>query len=140
MSKVFGLDLGTTTLGVAISDTNGIFAYGYEQFRFEPGNYKKALNHVIEICHKEDVKEIALGLPLHMNGDVGERAQSSMRFKLELESLDSSLEIHLVDERMSTMLANSRLLEADISRKKRKAVIDKMSAVVILETYLGQRR
>lgn len=139
MGKVIGLDLGTRTLGIAISDSMGIIAYGRETFRFEPGNYKAALNHVITLCEKEGVSEIALGLPLHMNGDIGDHAQSAIRFKEQLLELNSSLKIALVDERMSTMLANRRLLEADISRNKRKKVIDKMSAVVILETYLSMR-
>ena len=139
MGKVIGLDLGTRTLGIAISDSLGMIAYGRETFRFEQGNYKAALAHVIELCEKENVNEIALGLPLHMNGDVGDHAQSAMRFKDQLLELNSNLKIVLVDERMSTMLANRRLLEADLSRNKRKKVIDKMAAVVILETYLSMR-
>lgn len=140
MGKVLGLDLGTTTLGIAISDAREIFAYGYEQFRFSPNNYKKAVEHVLEVCEKEGVQEITLGLPLHMNGDLGERAQSCLRFKDELLAINPSLIIEMTDERMSTMLASSRLLEADLSRKKRKAVIDKMAAVVILETYLEKKK
>lgn len=140
MGKIIGLDLGTKTLGIAISDNSHWMAYGYETFRFEFGNYQAAIARVCEVCAKENVSEIALGLPLHMNGDVGDKAQSIMRFKDDLLKTNPSLIIELVDERMSTMLANSRLLEADLSRKKRKEVIDKMAAVVILETYLGMKK
>lgn len=139
MGKVIGLDLGSRTLGIAISDSLGMIAYGRETFRFEEGNYKKAAMYIIDYAKKENVNEIALGLPLHMNGDVGDHAQSALRFKEELLKLNPDLKIAMVDERMSTMLANRRLLEADLSRKKRKKVIDKMAAVVILETYLEQR-
>ncbi len=139
MGKVIGLDLGTRTLGIAISDSLGMIAYGRETYRFEEGNYQKAAHYIVDYAKNENVQEFALGLPLHMNGDVGERAQSAMRFKEELLALNPDLKITLVDERMSTMLATRRLLEADVSRKKRKKVVDKMAAVVILETYLAQR-
>jgi len=139
MGKVIGLDLGTRTLGIAISDSFGMIAYGRETYRFEEGNYLKAAHYIVDYAKNENVQEFALGLPLHMNGDVGERAQSAMRFKEELLALNPDLKITLVDERMSTMLATRRLLEADVSRQKRKKVVDKMAAVVILETYLAQR-
>lgn len=139
MGKVIGLDLGTRTLGIAISDSLGMIAYGRETHRFENGNFKEAATYAVEYAKKEGVTEIALGLPLHMNGDVGDHAQSAMRFKEEMLALNPNLKIALVDERMSTMLATRRLLEADLSRKKRKQVIDKMAAVVILETYLDSR-
>jgi putative Holliday junction resolvase len=90
----------------------------------------------MEVLQKEDVHEIALGYPLNMNGTVGERAESCVRFKEELLALDPTLKIELVDERMTTMIATKRLLEADLSRAKRHAVIDQQSAVVILESYL----
>lgn len=135
MKRIIGLDLGTRTCGIAISDTLGI-AHGYENFRFLDGAYKQCLSHIMEVLKKEDVHEIALGYPLNMNGTVGERAESCARFKEELLALDPTLKIELVDERMTTMIATKRLLEADLSRAKRHAVIDQQSAVVILESYL----
>lgn len=139
MGKVIGLDLGTRTLGIAISDSARMIAYGRETYRFEHGNYKLAAQYAIDYAKKEGVEEIALGLPLHMNGNIGDHAQSSLRFKEQLLELNPSLKVTMVDERMSTMLATSWLLEADVSRKKRKKVVDKMAAVVILETYLSQK-
>jgi putative Holliday junction resolvase len=135
VKRILGLDLGTRTCGIAISDTLGI-AHGYENFRFLDGAYKQCLAHIMEVLKKEDVHEIALGYPLNMDGSAGERAESCARFKQELLGLDPTLKIELVDERMTTMIATKRLLEADLSRRKRHAVIDQQSAVVILESYL----
>lgn len=140
MKKILGLDLGTKTLGIAMSDSLLIAAHGYENFSFEFGNYKKARERVLEICSKEDIEEIALGYPLHMSGELSKRAESCMRFKDDLLKENPNLKIALVDERMTTIIANRRLLEADISRKKRKEVIDKMAAVVILESYMQTRK
>ncbi len=140
MKKILGLDLGTKTLGIAISDSLGIAAHGYENFVFEFGNYKKAREHVVEILKKEGIEEIALGLPLHMSGEMSPRAESCLRFKDDLLKENLNLKIVMVDERMTTIIANNRLLEADLSRNKRKQVIDKMSAVVILESYMATRK
>lgn len=139
MKKILGLDLGTKTLGIAISDSLGIAAHGYENFTFEKGNYKKARERVLEIASKEGIEEIALGLPLHMSGEMSDRATSCLRFRDDLLKDNPNLKINMVDERMTTIIANRRLLEADLSRAKRKAVIDEMSAVVILESYLASK-
>ncbi len=138
MNKVLGFDLGTKTLGIAKSDVMGI-AHGYEEFRFLEGAYKQALNHAKEVIDKEGIKEIALGYPLNMDGSVGERARSAERFKASLLALDPSLKITLVDERLTTVMATRRLLEADLSRAKRHKVIDQAAATVILETYLSSK-
>lgn len=138
MSKALGLDLGTKTLGIAVTDSLRIAAHGLENFTFESGNYKKAREHVLEICKKENIVDIALGYPLNMSGEAGERCESVNRFKADLEKDNPNLKIALIDERMTTIIANNRLLEADLSRAKRKKVIDEMSAVVILESYLSR--
>jgi len=139
MKKLIGLDLGTKTLGIAMSDSLHIAAHGYENYVFEEGNYKKARQHVLEILDKEDVDELCLGLPLHMSGQASKRSESTLRFRDDLLAERPTLKITMVDERMTSIIANKRLLEADLSRSKRKAVIDKMSAVVILESYMEMR-
>lgn len=139
MGKVLGLDLGTRTLGIAISDASGWYAYGLENFRFEEGNYQKAAHHAVEIAQKEQVNVICLGLPLNMNGTMSPRAESALRFKEELLALLPTLTIEMIDERWTTKIAANRLLEANLSRNKRKKVIDQQAAVVILETYLAQK-
>lgn len=140
MSKVMGLDLGSRTLGIALSDPLKIIAFGLETFRFKEGDYNSALNRVVELVKLHDVKEIVLGLPLHMNGDFGDRAQICSDFKASLENQLKDVKIVLRDERLTTVIANRRLLDADLSRKKRKTVIDKMAGVEILQNYLDERR
>lgn len=139
MNKVLGLDLGEKTLGIAESDLMGIIAQGVENYRFEDNNYSQALERVLYYIQKDNIKEIALGLPLHMSGDESEHSLLARKFKTMIEEANKNIKVVLIDERWTTKQANRRLLEADLSRKKRKNVIDKMSAVVILETYLQMR-
>lgn len=139
MNKVLGLDLGEKTLGIAESDLMGIIAQGVENYRFEDNNYSQALERVLYYIQKDNIKEIALGLPLHMSGDESEHSLLARKFKTMIEEANQNIKVVLIDERWTTKQANRRLLEADLSRKKRKNVIDKMSAVVILETYLQMR-
>lgn len=138
MKKVIGLDLGTKTCGIAVSDVLGI-AHGRENFRFVEGAYRQCLAHVYEVMQGENIDEVALGYPLNMDGSAGERAQSAERFKKELLEMMPNIQVSLVDERLTTVMANRRLLEADISRKKRHKVIDQQAAVVILESYLNSK-
>ena len=133
--KILGLDLGSRTIGIAISDALGIIAMGIETYRFNEERYEMALDRVVEIVKERKVEKIVLGYPKHMNGDIGDRAKICEQFKISLEA-KLNIEVVLMDERWTTKLAESRLLEADISRKKRKQVIDKMAAVVILQNYL----
>lgn len=133
--KILGLDLGSRTIGIAISDSLGIIATGIETYRFSEDRYDLALNRVIELVKEKKVEKIVLGYPKHMNGDIGDRAKLCEAFKASIEEA-INIEVVLMDERWTTKLAESRLLEADISRKKRKQVIDKMAAVVILQNYL----
>lgn len=136
--RVLGLDLGSRTLGIAISDALGIIASGVETYRFDDERYDLALNRVLEIVREKKVSKIVLGYPKHMNGDIGEKAKLSEDFKRQIEE-KIDIEVVLVDERWTTKLAESRLLQADVSRKKRKQVIDKMAAVVILQNYLDSK-
>ena len=136
MGKIIGLDLGSVTLGIAISDPLGIIAQGVETFRFPQDQDSLAIPRVKELCEKENVKTIVLGLPKHMNGDVGIRGEICLKFKEKLEKRIEGVEVVLQDERLSTKIAEQSLIFADISRKKRKQVIDKMAAVTILQTYL----
>ena len=136
MGKIIGLDLGSVTLGIAISDPLGIIAQGVETFRFPQDQDSLAIPRVKELCEKENVKTIVLGLPKHMNGDVGIRGEICLKFKEKLEKRIEGVEVVLQDERLSTKIAEQSLIFADLSRKKRKQVIDKMAAVTILQTYL----
>ena len=139
IGKVLGLDLGEKTLGVAVSDIMGIIATGVETFRFPDCQFEEALNRVRYFVEKDNIKEIALGLPLHMSGDESDHSRLCRRFKEMIESTLKGVKVVLIDERWTTKQANRVLLQADLSRAKRKKVIDKMAAVVILETYLQMR-
>lgn len=137
--KCLGLDLGEKTLGIAESDELGIIASGLENFRFEEKDYQKALERTLYYIDRDHIKEVALGLPLHMSGEESEHSLLAREFKKMIESERKDVKVVLVDERWTTKQATRFLLEADLSRKKRKKVIDKMAAVVILETYLKMR-
>ncbi len=139
MSKILGLDLGARTIGIAISDNLELIASAVETYRFKEEDYDSALNRVVDIVNEKKVSKIVLGYPKHMNGDVGDKAILCENFRGKLiEKLN--LEVILIDERWTTKLAQNRLLEFDLSRNKRKKIIDKMAAVVILQNYLDSNR
>lgn len=139
MEKILGLDLGSRTCGVAISDTLGMLAHGVETYHFSENAYKKCAYHIKNIVEKNNIHTIVLGLPKHMNGDLGERAQISIDFKERLEKM-MDVEVILEDERLTTVIATNNLIFGDVSRKKRKQVVDKMAAVEILQGYLDKIR
>lgn len=137
MKKYLGLDLGTTTVGIATNDSLGITVHPIETFRFEPGNFKAAREHVVELCQKEGIKDIVLGYPLYASGDLSPHAKSCIRFKDDLLKLDPTLNIELVDEAFTTIEADEKLkASTNLSYEKRKKVIDEYAAVCILEKYL----
>lgn len=135
MKRVLGLDLGSVTLGVSVSDPLGMVARTVETFRFPVDQYDLARNRVLELIKELSVSEIVLGLPKHMNGDIGIRGQISIDFKKSLEE-KTNIPIILVDERLSTVSATKLLISADVSRKNRKKVVDQVAAVEILQRYL----
>ena len=122
-----------------MSDELGIAAHGYETFRFEEFNYKKAREHVIELTEKYSIEEIALGIPYYASGDISPRASSCLRFKDDLLKLNPNLKITMIDESYSTIEADELLKEQNLSYYKRKEIIDEMAAVVILNRYLTQK-
>lgn len=127
------MDLGTKTLGLAISDNTGLIASPYKLIRFN--NYLEAIKEVKEIIIKENIKVLVLGLPKNMDNSLGFAAQRSLTFKEELER-ETQMNVELIDERLSTVEAENILISRDISRNKRKKVIDELSACIILDTYL----
>ena len=139
MKRILGLDLGTKTLGIAMTDELGIASHGYETFRFEEFNYKKAREHVVDLCKQFDIEEIALGIPYYASGDISPRAQSCLRFKDDILKLNPSLRITMIDESYSTIEADELLREQNLSYYKRKEIIDEMASVVILNRYLAQK-
>ena len=138
MGRVLGLDLGSKTIGIACSDLLKIVASGVETYHFAENDLEDALKHVLQVAKEREVEKFVLGLPKHMNGDLGEKCELVLAFKKRLEE-ETKLEVIPVDERWTTVIATKRLLEADLSRKKRKEVIDKMAAVEMLQGYLNRK-
>ncbi|MEG1501014.1 MAG: Holliday junction resolvase RuvX [Clostridiales bacterium] len=131
--RLLGLDVGTKTIGVAISDPLGWIAQGLDTVRRK--NMALDLEFLMKIIQEKAVDAIVVGLPLHMDGNEGE---SSLRARELAEALaeKSGKKIIYRDERLSTVAAEKILLQGDVSRQKRKKVIDKMAAVYILQGYL----
>lgn len=131
--RILGLDVGTKTIGVAISDPLGWTAQGLETIQRK--GMAKDVEALLTIIHAKEVEKIVIGLPLHMQG--GESASAARARELGQKlSEESGLEIIYQDERLSTVSAQRILLEGDVSRAGRKAVIDKVAAGFILQSYL----
>ncbi|ANB61208.1 Holliday junction resolvase RuvX [Anoxybacteroides amylolyticum] len=137
--RVLGLDLGTKTLGVAVSDELGWTAQGIETIPIDEEKNQFGFKRLREIISEYNVDTIVLGFPKNMNGTVGPRGEASERFA-DLLKKEFSLPVILWDERLSTMAAERMLIAADVSRQKRKKVIDKMAAVMILQSYLDSKQ
>ena len=136
--KYLGLDLGSRTLGLAISDALGMFARACDTLRFEDDDYDYAINETINICKKEGINEIVLGNPKHMNGDEGIRSQISYDFKKKIEE-KSDIKVHLLDERLTTVRVDKAMIMGNMSRQKRHQKKDEMAAVVILQDFLDSK-
>ena len=134
--RYLGLDLGTKTLGLSISDKTGTIASFYKNIKYI--DEKELINEIKEIVSKEKIDKIVLGLPKNMNNTLGNRVEETMNFKTVLEEVLHT-DIILEDERMTTKIAEQVLINADLSRKKRKKVIDGLSACVILQSYLDKK-
>ena len=135
IKRIVGLDLGSKTCGVALSDPLRLTAQGLTTIRFEEDAYKKAIRLLKESLLDYEVEAFVLGNPKHMNGDIGESSQRSLAFKKRLED-NFGLPVFLWDERMTSVMANNFMIEANISGKKRRASIDEKAAVAILQGYL----
>ncbi len=134
--KYLGLDLGTKTLGLAMTDKLGIISSPYKVLRYD--NINDLITELLNIIEKENIDELVLGLPKNMNNSLGFAADRSLNFKKELE-LRSNKPIHLVDERLSTKEAEDFLIKNNTSREKRKKIIDSYAASIILETFLNSK-
>ena len=134
--RIMGLDYGTKTVGVAISDELGLTAQGIETIeRKEENKLRRTCARIEELIREYEVEKIVLGFPKHMNNDVGERAEKSLEFKAMLERR-TGLEVVMWDERLTTVAAERTLIESKVRREDRKKYIDKIAAVFILQGYL----
>ncbi|APC48179.1 Holliday junction resolvase RuvX [Virgibacillus halodenitrificans] len=136
--KLIGLDVGSKTIGVAVSDALGWTAQGVKTIKWDENNITSADEELKSIIIEHEIGKAIIGLPKNMNGTIGERGEASQVFAKHMEEVHGIPTV-LWDERLTTMAAERVLLEADMSRKKRKKVIDKMAAVMILQGYLDQK-
>lgn len=136
--RCLGLDLGTKTLGLAMSDKTNFIASPYRVLRWDGEDYELLFKDLDIIIKDNSITDLVLGLPKNMNNTLGFAAERSMKFKEALESR-YNMEVHMIDERLSTMEATNYLLTADVSRKKRKQVVDGVAASIILDTYLKMK-
>jgi len=131
--RILGLDVGEVLIGVAVSDPSEIIAQGLDSIRRV--NLKKDVEIIKNLVNEHEAGKLVVGLPKMMSGEIGIQAQKVLAF---VESLKKTIEIPIImwDERLTTVSANKVLIEADMSRKKRKKVADKLSAILILQGYL----
>ncbi len=136
--RCLGLDLGTKTLGLAMSDKSNMIASPYKVLRWDGEDYSLLFNELDVIIKDNLITDLVLGLPKNMNNTLGFAAGRSLKFKEALESR-YNMDVTLIDERLSTVEATNYLLDVDMSRKKRKKVIDGVAASIILDTYLKMK-
>lgn len=136
--RYMGLDLGSKTLGVAISDPTKTIANVLTTIRFKDENYDLLISPLADIIKEYQVSKIILGYPKNMNNTVGERAMITLDFKEKLEN-NFNIEVIMEDERLTSVISNNVLIEADLSRKKRKQKVDGIAAEIILQGYLDRK-
>lgn len=135
---ILGLDVGSKTIGVAVSDALGWTAQGLTTIYWNENDIFSADKPLKKIIAEREIGKAVIGLPKNMNGTIGERGEASERYAKHFEKVHNIPTV-LWDERLSTIAAERTLLEADISRKKRAKVIDKVAAVMILQNYLDMK-
>ncbi len=135
--RSMSLDVGTRTIGIAVSDLMGMIAGGVETIKRT--TLERDFERIGQLIKEHDVDTLVVGYPKNMNGTIGERAQSCEAMAEELRQRFEGIKVVLWDERLSTVAAEKVLVDADLRRKKRKKVIDMMAAVVILQNYLDSR-
>lgn len=136
--RYIGLDLGTKTCGVAISDKLGMISSFYKTLFFKEEDYESLIDSIKEIINEYNIEKIVLGLPKNMNNSIGFAGERSISFKKLLED-KINLEVILEDERLSSVEANNIMIKSDVSRNKRKKKVDGLAATIILQRYLDRK-
>lgn len=135
--RILGLDVGSKTIGVAVSDPLGFTAQGITTIRRT--NKEKDLEEIKKLCDEYKAEVIVIGLPKNMNGTIGPSGEITMAFGKLIEE-ELKVEIKFWDERLTTVAAHKAMLEADLSRNKRKKIVDKVASTFILQGYLDMLR
>lgn len=137
--RYLGIDLGSKTIGLAMSDQTCTIASPFKTIFFDNEDYLSTIDEIKQITKDYEIQKIILGLPKNMNNTLGERAQITMQYKKMLED-NLNISVILFDERLTSVISNSILIEADISRKKRKKKVDSIAAQIILQDYLNKEK
>ena len=136
--RYLGLDLGSKTLGISISDRTNTIASVYTTIYFKEDDYDSLFPIIKDIIDKEGITAVVLGFPKNMNNTIGKRAEITLEFRDKLKSI-IGIDVYLMDERLTSVISNNVLISADISRKKRKKKVDGMASVLILQSYLDKK-
>ena len=134
--RYLGLDLGSRTLGIAVSDATGFIASSYKTIRHNE-EYDKLLDEVVNIVKEKEIDGIVLGFPKNMNNTIGPKGELSIEFKEKLEKI-VEIPIYLQDERLTTKSATDLLISGNVNRKDRKKVVDSIAATIILQSFLDK--
>lgn len=137
--RYLGIDLGSKTVGLAMSDPTGLIASSFKTIFFKNEDYLSTIDEIKQIVNDYEIKKIILGLPKNMNNTLGERALITIDYKKLLED-NIKIPVIFMDERLTSVISNKVLIEADISRKKRKQKVDSIAAQIILQDYLDKER
>ncbi|MDV4152333.1 Holliday junction resolvase RuvX [Clostridium sp. AL.422] len=133
--RILGLDIGSKTVGVAISDPLGWTAQGITTIR--RSKKEQDIEEIKKLCNEYSVETIVVGLPKNMNGSIGESGERVIEFAEQIKEY-TGLKVEMWDERLTTVAAHKAMLEADLSRNKRKKIVDKIAATYILQGYLDR--
>lgn len=137
--RYLGLDLGSKTLGISISDRTNTIASIYKTIFFKEDDYDSLIPELIKIVKDEEISVIVLGFPKNMNNTIGPRAEITLEFKKKLED-NIGIKVELMDERLTSVISNNVLISANVSRKKRKKKVDGMAALLILQSYIDRKK
>lgn len=137
--RYLGIDLGSKTIGLAMSDTTLTIASTYKTIFFKNEDYNSTIEEIMNIIKEYNITKIILGLPKNMNNTLGERAETTLKYK-ELLEKNTDIPIVMFDERLTSVISNNILIEADMSRKKRKKKVDSIAAQIILQDYLNKEK
>lgn len=137
--RYLGLDLGTRTLGISLSDTTYTIATAFKTIRYNEDDYEVLLLELDSIIKEFNISKIILGYPKNMNNTIGPRGEMALEFKKILEN-EFNIEVVMQDERLSTVEATNYMIDQNLSRKKRKKKVDSLAANIILQRYLDGRK
>ncbi|CAM3730629.1 Holliday junction resolvase RuvX [Alicyclobacillus pomorum] len=134
--RTLGVDYGLAKIGLAISDPTGLLAQGLSVLRRTSD--EQAVEAIVNVIREYDVKQVVVGLPRHMNGSIGERAEQCQAFADLIEKA-AGIPVHMYDERLTSVAAERMLIGANVRRDKRKKVVDEVAATLMLQGYLDRQ-